>query len=261
MVDGAGMLTDDDDTDEAEEDTFNIGDLVNSMKQIGFIPIDQVVVKKLSCDPTKYIVIEGNRRISAAKYLKSLDLPTEPEKAKAQKAARDTLESIDVLLLVTDGLSDEVIHDQIGVVLGLRHFGSVLGWGTLAKAVNIYSEYKLISPAQDDFVLDNARLGQLVARLSQSRANLTNALKTYVVYLQLQEAYPTSPPRPVDYSLLQACVVNRKLQAAEFIGQNQSTYKLNQESLERLHQVCEFGNRAELRDEQKILKIPRPWPS
>jgi hypothetical protein len=246
-----------DGSEETEEDTFNIADLVNSMEEIGFIPIDQIVVRKLSNAPDKYLVVEGNRRVCSAKYILSKPLPTEPNALKVRQAVLATLSSIDALLLVTEGLSETVIHDQIGVVLGLRHFGAVLPWGVLAKAVNIYNEYKLISPSQETFAVEGWRLAQLMARLSQSRSDLTNALKTYIVYLQLQDAFPTTPPRPTHYSLLQACVLNRKLQGAGFIVQDGGTYKIDEASLERLYLVCEFGIRDRLADDQKILRDPK----
>ncbi len=255
VIDGAAAQNADDD-EETEEDIFNIADLVNSMKELGFIPIDQVVVRKLSDGSSKYVVIEGNRRICSAKYLAALPLPTDPQKRLPLESARATLKNIDVLLLVTEGLSEAVIHDQIGVVLGLRHFGAVLEWGLLAKAVNIYNEYKLIPPYQEVFTLDGLRLSQLMARLSQSRADLTNALRTYVVYLQLQEVFTTTPPRPTHYSLLQACVVNRKLHAAGFIVQDSQTYRVDQATLERLNLVCEFGTR-DMSDLKNILPDPK----
>ena len=257
VIDGSGQQANDEEGEESEEDTFDISDLVKSMEEIGFIPIDQVVVRKLSNDPKKYLVIEGNRRICSAKHLLELTPPSNPEKLTRHLAALSTLDKIDVLLMETDGLSEAQIHGQIGVVLGLRHFGAVLPWGTLAKAVNIYNEYKQISPVQAEFTRDAARLSQLAARLSQSRSDLTNALKTYVVYLQLQEAYPSSGPKPTHYSLLQACVLNRKLQGANFITQNPQTFQVDQASLEQLHHYCEFGVRDGLLEDQKILKDPK----
>src|SRR5580765_4338097 len=37
-----------------------IGDLVRSMLEIGFVPIDRVVVRKLEGSNSNYVVIEGN---------------------------------------------------------------------------------------------------------------------------------------------------------------------------------------------------------
>src|ERR1700687_1237965 len=161
-----------DDDSEPDEGAIYIDDLISSMREIGFIPIDRIVVRELeSKSPAKqsYVVIEGNRRVSAAKFLYE-HKETDSEKKKKHNAIVKTLKSLDVLLLVTDDLSAADIHHQTGVILGLRHFGSVLAWGTLAKAVNIYNEYRNIEPAQGSFKLDANRVSQVAIRLSESRS-------------------------------------------------------------------------------------------
>ena len=205
------------DESEVEEGAVRIGDLIRSMKEIGFVPIDRVVVRKLDGTKSDYVVIEGNRRVRSAKYLRDLPPPTNPDEIKEHEEILKTLRKLDVLLLETDGLNPVQIHDQIGVILGLRHFGQVLPWGTLAKAVNIYHEYINTPPVQAEFKLDNKRISQVVTRLSQTRAGVTSALKTYIAYKQLQEAFPHAQPKPTHYSLLQACVTNRRLAGAKFI--------------------------------------------
>lgn len=248
----------DDDESETEEGAIRVGDLIRSMQEIGFVPIDQVVVRELSHSPGDYVVIEGNRRIWSAKYLQGLKVDKEsPELRERHRNIVTTLNHLDVLLLDTAGLSQQQLHNQIGVILGLRHFGGVLNWGTLAKAVNIYQEYMGTQPPQTDFKLENTRITQVVTRLSQTRAGVMSALKTYIAYQQLQEAFPNGPPKPGHYSLLQACVTNRKLVAAKFIDQDGNTFKISEASLANLHAACEFENRDTLSEESKILQDPK----
>ncbi|MCP4220307.1 MAG: ParB N-terminal domain-containing protein, partial [bacterium] len=45
----------------------NIKDLEASFKENGFLPVDQIQVKKLA--QGKYLVLEGNRRVATLKYL------------------------------------------------------------------------------------------------------------------------------------------------------------------------------------------------
>jgi predicted ATPase len=60
------------------EKNQNIQDLINSFKSSGYLPVDQIQVKAISDED--FVVIEGNRRIAALKYLcneyeqKSIDL-------------------------------------------------------------------------------------------------------------------------------------------------------------------------------------------
>ena len=242
------------DESEAEEGKVRIGDLVRSMQEIGFVPIDRVVVRKLDGSATDYVVIEGNRRVRAAKYLRGLNI-SNPEQRRKHDEIVPTLEKLDVLLLDTSGLSPAEINHQIGVILGLRHFGQVLGWGTLAKAVNIHDEYMRIPPVLQRFKLEASRISLVHIRLSESRSGVMSALKTYLAYNQLQNAFPIGGPKPTHYSLLQACVTNRKLVAAKFIEQDGNTFELSQSSLEKLNTACEF----ESRDTQRgnILTDPK----
>ena len=248
----------DDDESEAEEGDVRIGDLIRSMNEIGFVPIDRVVVRELGHAPGDYVVIEGNRRVRAAKYLRGLPVGSlDPEKRRQHERILETLIELDVLLLDTAGLSSQQLHDQIGVILGLRHFGQVLPWGPLAKAVNIYHEYMNALPALEEFQLDAKRVSQVVVRLSQTRAGVVSALQTYVAYKQLQEAFTTGEPKPSHYSLLQACVTNRKLLAARFVERDGNTYQISAASLENLHSACEFESRDSMAEEAKILSDPK----
>lgn len=247
-----------DEESDADEGAVRIGDLVRSMDEIGFVPIDQVVVRRLASDSSEFVVIEGNRRVRAAKYVRErLSDRLAADRKPNHLEILESLRELDVLLLEVAGLTEEEIHGQIGVILGLRHFGQVLGWGVLAKAVNIFNEYRLTEPKQETFKLEARRISSVVTRLSETRSGVTNALKTYIAYQQLQEAFPHGQPKPSHYSLIQACVTNRKLSTAGFIQQDESTFDLSAPSLERLNTICEFEQRDSLRDEEKVLRDPK----
>ena len=257
----SSMTASNDESGENEEGQILIRDLVVSMTTIGFVPIDRIVVRVLearSRRKPKYVVVEGNRRIAAAKYLQDWDrCKTLFKDKESHTACVKTLEQLDVLLLDTKGLSEADLHDQIGVILGLRHFGSVLQWGPLAKAVNIFQEYMRCEPSLKDFVLQPVRVGEIAARLSQSRSAVTGALKAYIAFVQLQGAFPQGPPKPTHYSLIEACIQNGKLATAGFIEQNQTSFELAAAALEKLNTVCEFASRADQKDTEKILRDPK----
>src|SRR5262249_835413 len=159
--------------------------------------------------------IEGNRRVAAAKFLKSEDISGKPPQEKRQhEEMLSTLEQLDVLLLDTTGLDEDELHEQIGVILGLRHFGSVMQWGPLAKAINIFEEYMGLLGPSEPFVFKPKLITEIQARLSLARSDVTNALKTYRAFQQLQDAFPQAPPKPTHYSLIQECVRNPKLASA-----------------------------------------------
>lgn len=251
----ADPIVDDEDW-QSGEGSVGIGDLVRSMQEIGFVPVDQVVVRRLADASDNYLVIEGNRRVAAAKFLSN----AQPSRAYAERRPEyaenlATLKELDVLVLPTEGLSLEEVHHQIGVILGLRHFGQVLPWGTLARAVNIYHEYLRMAPAQTEFKLDASRISRVATLLSENRGNVLGSLKTYIAYQQLKEAF-SSQLSPSHYSLLQACVVNKKLAAHDYLIADKTTFRQTEESLERLNAICEFEHRDQ-QGEQNILPDPK----
>ena len=110
----------------------NIKDLYDSMNEIGYAPIDQIVVKPV-LGGDKYLVIEGNRRVATIKtILKDIEdkkgyYSKLVHRAKGEKR-KNEFKSIPCVMIETEGQSEEDIERQINVVLGLRHHGSLLEW-------------------------------------------------------------------------------------------------------------------------------------
>ena len=51
---------------------FNVAELRHTIKELGFLPMDRLVVRAWNvgaADVRKYVVIEGNRRVAALKWL------------------------------------------------------------------------------------------------------------------------------------------------------------------------------------------------
>lgn len=59
--------------DKMKTDRFEVAELRDTIKTIGFLPMDKVVVREWKGNPNlghkKYVVVEGNRRITALKWL------------------------------------------------------------------------------------------------------------------------------------------------------------------------------------------------
>ena len=247
-----------DPSSEDENDVTNISDLYESMRTIGFVPIDRIVVRSIK-GTNQYLVIEGNRRISTIKtmihnYEKRIGVFDKSKEREKYEAIKGSFGNIVCMYLKTDGVPrDEVLH-KISIILGLRHHGSLLEWEPLSKAYNIYKEYMNIEPKLTTFDFDNKKRNEVSSRLSISRVKVSSALKTYVAYLQLSDHYDVKDRH---YSLIQAVVTNRYLQGA-FINVDSSKYKLDEVSMERMNAVCQFSNRDKLSSEKKkILADPK----
>ena len=48
---------------------FDVDVLANTIKELGFLPLDKIIVRKWNFADNKYVVIEGNRRIAALKSI------------------------------------------------------------------------------------------------------------------------------------------------------------------------------------------------
>jgi hypothetical protein len=241
-----------------DEDVTNIADLYESMRTIGYVPIDRVVVRKFN-ENNKYLVIEGNRRISTIKTLindyknRNGVLDKTQERRKYEKVS-ESFDEITCMLLKTEKLSAEEISQKISIILGLRHHGSLLEWEPLPKAYNIYKEYMNIEPKLENFVFKTLRKNEVSNRLSISGRKVVESLKTYVVYIQLCDLFEVKDRH---YSLIQAIVTNKHLEKS-FYNINPNTYELDDTSLEKINKLCQFSTRNSIpQGKKKIIEKPQ----
>jgi hypothetical protein len=109
---------------------FDVASLRDTIKTIGFLPIDKIVVRRWTHqreEPFKYVVLEGNRRVAALKWLLEQNVEGREQLNEAQIA---NFSSLDVLLL------SEEADPNIGrwIIPGLRHVSGVKEWGTYQQA-------------------------------------------------------------------------------------------------------------------------------
>lgn len=106
---------------------FGVNELRDTIKTLGFLPMDRIVVRKWKGTPEKYVVIEGNRRITALKWLILLN-DTGKETFSPQQVKNFT--QLECLLL-----NDEVAPEMAHLILpGLRHISGIKEWGPYQKA-------------------------------------------------------------------------------------------------------------------------------
>ena len=143
--------------------------LVDSVKRVGFLKIDRIVVRKITSGV--YIVVEGNRRLAAIKTIlgevrrKVLVLPD---------VILGTLIEIEVLVLNVDGGS---AVNASSFIQGIRHILGVRNWGP-------YQQGKLVHSLVEDDGL-NFREAALSVGLSPSRVSAL--LRGYYGLRQMQD--------------------------------------------------------------------------
>jgi hypothetical protein len=118
-----------------KSDKFEVSELKDTIKTIGFLPMDKVVVREWKANPDqenkKYVVIEGNRRISALKWL--IDLHESAKETFTDDQLKNFKE-LEVLLLDQENAPDSAIW----ILPGLRHVSGIKEWGPYQKARAVF---------------------------------------------------------------------------------------------------------------------------
>lgn len=235
-------------------DVFYVKELCDSMRQIGFVPVDRPVVRSLAGAKGKFLVIEGNRRLASAKLLIEQDDAEANADRRLSPNIRRSLERVEVLILPRAEDDPDEIDRAATVILGLRHHGSVLEWSALPKAFSLYTEYMGVEPRLVAYVYERQRAVKVGNRFSVKPADVRKGCEAYIAYSQLSKAY--SSVRPRHYSLIQELATNRSLTGkAGFFVADPATGLIEEESLARMHVLCEFADRDRT-GAQNI--IPRP---
>ncbi|MEM0143491.1 MAG: helicase-related protein, partial [Candidatus Parvarchaeum sp.] len=169
---------------------FDVEELEDSIKARGYVPVDNIFIKKYD-SKDKFIVIEGNRRVTAIKQLLKKNKANKSKKDVLESWVLDTLEKLDCYDLTNNS------QEEVDFILGLRHHGSLMSWEPLPAAFNIYERYfdylakdlgKNKNELNDDNFIYDASLAKEIAKLYSLRlVDVRDKLRTYRAYLQLKE--------------------------------------------------------------------------
>jgi hypothetical protein len=116
--------------------SFDVTALKDTINTVGFLPMDRIVVRKWQsrdlASHQKYVVLEGNRRVTALKWLMELH---ESGKDTLTDEQIENFTKISCLLL-----DDEYINDTTLLILpGLRHVSGIKEWGAYQKAKTVHA--------------------------------------------------------------------------------------------------------------------------
>lgn len=145
----------------------NIQDLIESFKANGYLPVDQIQVRELP--DGGYVVVEGNRRVAALKYLED-----EYDKKGIDLGQLDAaiFSRVPVVLYVD---ADEMHHLTL---MALKHISGNKKWGE-------WNQAKLLEKMHTTHKLDE---GEICRRIGISKVELRRSLRA----LSLVEQYQNS---------------------------------------------------------------------
>lgn len=113
---------------------FDVSELRDTIRTLGFLPMDRIVVRKWggAADVPKYVVIEGNRRVTALKWLVNLH---EIGKETFSDERLSNLLQFEALEL------DELVAPEAASLIlpGLRHVSGIKEWGPYQKAKAVHA--------------------------------------------------------------------------------------------------------------------------
>lgn len=121
--------------DKMKDSRFDVAELRDTIKTIGFLPMDRIVVREWRGPvdgPKRYVVVEGNRRVSALKWLK--DLHEVGKETFDEQKLKNITEFEGLLLNTTLAPASATL-----VLPGLRHVSGVKEWGAYQKAKAVHA--------------------------------------------------------------------------------------------------------------------------
>ena len=150
----------------------HIKNLKNSIKQVGYLPINNIVVKEIDGEPDKYVVIEGNCRVCS---IRDLILEVEEGKLTLKEETRKTLwteENPNIIpVLLSTGTNDMNYEFQ-----GIAHLIGKQDWKPYSQAKFLVNKME-----QDDL---SAKAAGALVGLSAAKSRLL--VNNYHAYVQFE---------------------------------------------------------------------------
>jgi len=207
----------------------NIRDLIGSFKSNGILKLDPIQVKETP--DGKYIVIEGNRRTAALKFLQS-------EHKSGNDVGKLTLESFKSLDVVLISGESPVQHL---ITMGLHHISGKKKWSPVNQAQLIY-DLKHNHGQDEEEIIDS---------LSITKHGLRRALRTLALVNAYKESDFGDQFQPTQYSIFEEIIKTQSVKS--WLGWDDSrficTRKNNEERLFNWISEEEYAGEDDERDE------------
>lgn len=232
-----------------ETPLFELSALKDSIRTNGFVQLEQIVVKPYEAEEGYYIVVEGNRRIAAIKWLLEDQASGITELSHEEI---DALTRLNVLLLDTTAAEN---NNATEVIMAIRHVSGIKEWGAYQQARLIV---ELLEQPDATFSSVAEKLG-MSSREVARRYRASNALKQMETDDEFKEL-----AEPSMYALFHEAVAQPTVR--EWLGWDNDQAKFtNTQNLHDFYNlICEVdGMPAKIRgydDVRTKLKQIIPYP-
>lgn len=235
---------------------YGIRELQASMQENGYVPTDAIFVTEAP-ESGKYLVREGNRRVTALKGLLNDD-----EEPECDPGLKKQISRITILLVESNG-DEELLNKQISYLLGVRHHGSLKKWSPFARAQNAYKHYLDVAGHDDESFRWDEEIGEKIAKsLSVKTTEILEGFRVYRAMQQVDSNPDVQAAGGVSanlYSLFKEMLAPNRKALRAYVQQDPVTLKLfGEETIERIDRLCHFSVK-----DRKDAPINRPqeWAS
>jgi hypothetical protein len=226
-------------------------DLKNSILANGFLPFERIVVRPYRSADDRYVVIEGNRRIAALRWIK-----------EDHEAGVDVPDSV---LAVLDAIPCIVVEETDVssptelALMGIRHVGGIREWAGYQRA-------KLIAELRDDHGLESADVAR---RLGLSVHEVNRRYRAYKALKQMEDDEEYGDfAKPSMYPLFHEAVAQPTVR--EWLGWSDTdAYFSNEAAREQFYLLItpretdegvqvepKLPTRADVRELRSVLAVP-----
>lgn len=161
----------------------NIEDLITSIGENDFFPGEAIVVTRSASESGKYVVLEGNRRLTALKLLQDVDLAKAISNSIADAVSRAKHRPTVVPAYEVNSRNDVLQY------LGFRHVSGVQRWEPLAKARYLRLLYQTAEGTPE------SRYGQIAGEIGSRRDTVRKNLDALAAYEVIVESNFFNIPR------------------------------------------------------------------
>uniref|UniRef100_UPI004047C80E hypothetical protein n=1 Tax=Rheinheimera sp. TaxID=1869214 RepID=UPI004047C80E len=225
-----------------------LGELRDSIIENGFLEVDRIVVRRLNVDvqPTRYLVIEGNRRAAAFKGL------IEDHKEGYLTLPNELIEKSRSIGVICIEGSESEIRDYSNTLMGIRHVSGPKKWAGLQSAKLIY-----------DMRLSGKKLSEIGKLLGITDKDAGRRYRGYVAFKQMKDDPQYGSHVNTHHYALLLEFIGGSTKARQWLAWSDENGFEHKENKQRLYKaLCnldgyvEIKNPNDAREFQKYLEIP-----
>lgn len=206
-----------------------LAELKSSILANGFLRFERIVVRPYDNDDDCFVVVEGNRRVAALKWIAE-------DHAAGVNVREDVITALDSVPVITIAGENEATYLAL---MGVRHVGGIKEWGGYQRA-------KLVTELHDDHGLDRS---EIAARLGMSVHEVNRRYRAFKALRQMeQDEEYGDRAQPTMYPLFHEAVSLPIVR--DWLGWDETRAKFTQ--LQELEQFYELIAPLEREDQDSV---------